>query len=38
MFTGVAVIEDKQGRIFTTSHYLEYAAQLSEANLQYKTS
>src|SRR5262245_46424336 len=38
VFTVVAVIEDKQGRTFTMSHYLEYAAQLSEANLQYKTS
>ena len=38
VFTVVAVIEDRQGRTFTMSHYLEYAAQLSEANLQYKTS
>jgi len=38
VFTVVAVIEDKQGRTFTMSHYLEYTAQLSDKNLAYKTT
>ena len=38
VFSVMAVIEDKQGRTFTKSHYLEYAAQLSDSNLEYKTT
>jgi len=38
VFTAVAVIEDQQNRTFRMSHYLEYAGQLSDKNLAYKTT
>ena len=38
VFTIVAVTEDKQGRAFTMSHPLEYASQISEAGVEFKTT
>ena len=32
------LIEDKQGRTFTMSHYLEYAAHLREGDIEFKTT